>query len=86
MGQALKVRSTDPKADQFEDMSKTENASRDGIYFLTRRDSYFPGMRLFVTLPYYSATDPRNREYVYQVVRVEQLKDGQHGIAVQLLT
>ncbi len=33
-------------------------------------------MRLFVTLPYQSPADLRDRDYVGQVVRVEQRDDG----------
>ena len=86
IGQPIKVRPSDPKDDHFEELSKTKNASREGVYFVTKRESYYPGMRLFVTAPYYSPTDPTNCEYIAQVVRVEKLGDGQHGIAAQLLS
>ncbi len=86
IGQLLKVCPSDPKDERFEDVSKTKNASREGIYFITRRESYYPGMRLLVTLPYYSPTDPRNCEYIAQAVRVEQLGNGRWGVAVQLLS
>lgn len=86
IGQLLKVCPSDPKDEHFEDVSRTKNVSREGIYFITRRESYYPGMRLFVTLPYYSPTDPRNCEYIAQVVRVEQLGSGQRGVAALLLS
>ena len=86
IGQPIKVRPSDPKDDHFEELSKTRNASRTGVYFVTKRESYYPGMRLFVTAPYYSPTDPTNCEYIAQVVRVENLGDGQYGVAAQLLS
>ena len=86
IGQPLKVRPSDPKDEHFEDISKTSNSSREGLYFITQRDSYYPGMRLFVTLPFYAPADPQNCEYIAQVTRVEQLDNGQRGIAALLLS
>ena len=78
IGQPVKVRPSDPQEERFEDISKTVNASRKALYFITGRDSYYIGMRLYVTLPY--------SEYLGQVVRIEQLEDGRRGVAVQLLS
>lgn len=86
IGQPLKVRPSDPKDEHFEELAKTKNASREGIYFITQRQSYYPGMRLFVTVPFYSPTDPMNCEFIGQVTRVEELANGEHGIAVLLLS
>ncbi len=86
IGQPLKVRPSDPHAEVFEELGTTKNVSREGIYFLSQRSSYKEGMRLFVTLPYHSPVDPSDHEYIGQVIRVELLSDGQHGIAVQLLS
>ena len=81
--QPLKVSPTDPKDGDFMDLGQTENASPRGIYFLTERKSYFTGMRLRVTIPFVSADNPNNREYVGQVIRVDTREDGKLGIAVQ---
>ena len=86
IGQPLKVRPTDPRGEVFEDISKTKNVSREGIYFLTQRKAYLEGMRLFVTLPYHGAGDLRNNEYVGQVLRVDASQEDQWGVAVQLLS
>jgi hypothetical protein len=83
--QPLRVRPSNAKDGEFEDVSQTENASKRGIYFQTRIPSYFVGMRVSVILPYVSASDPNSREYFGQVVRVEKLKDGKRGVAIQLL-
>jgi len=86
MGQPLKVRPTDPHGEMFEDLSTTKNVSREGIYFLTARKLYQEGMRLFVTLPYLGPGNLKNQEYVGQVIRVDAEREGEWGVAVQLLS
>lgn len=86
IGQPVKLRLSGPHGESFEEIGTTRNVSHEGFYFLTKRESYHEGMRLFVTLPYHSPADLRDRDYVGQVVRVEQRDDGQRGIAVQLLS
>ena len=80
----LRVRPSDPREEHFEDLPVSINASKEGIYFHTRRPNYYKGMRLFVTFPFASAHDPMNCEYVAEVVRVESLPNGRFGIAVHL--
>ena len=60
------------------------NASKDGIYFTSRRKSYYKGLRVFVTFPFSSLHDPMNCEYVAEVVRVEELPHSKIGVAVHL--
>ena len=86
MGQSVRVRPSDPKDVPFDEIATTKNVSRDGVYFLTKRESYYLGMRLFVTLPYHSPVNPLNHEYIGQVARVDDLGDGQRGVAVRLLS
>jgi hypothetical protein len=86
MGQSVRVRPSDPKDVPFDEIATTKNVSRDGVYFLTKRESYYVGMRLFVTLPYHSPVNPLNHEYIGQVARVDDLADGQRGVAVRLLS
>jgi hypothetical protein len=85
MARTLRVRPSEPRDEHFEDLPVSVNASREGIYFTTRREGYYPGMRVFVTFPYSSPHDPMNCEYVAQVVRVEKLPNGKAGVAVHLL-
>lgn len=80
----VRVRPSEPRDDHFEDVPISANASRDGIYFISRLHSYYPGMRVFVTFPYSSPHDPMNCEYVAQVLRVEKLGNGKTGVAVHL--
>lgn len=86
IGQSLKVRPSDPRDQHFEEVNVTKNVSRDGIYFISKIESYYEGMRLFVTVPYHVPSDPLDQEYLGQVARVERLEDRQWGIAVQMLT
>lgn len=81
----LRVRPSEPRDEHFEDLPVSVNASKDGVYFQTRRESYYKGMRVFVTFPYSSAHDPMNCEYVAEVVRVEPLPNGKIGVAVHLM-
>jgi len=80
----LRVRPSEPRDDHFEDLPVSINASKEGIYFHTRRDGYYKGMRVFVTFPFSSAHDPMNCEYVAEVVRVEKLANGRFGVALHL--
>lgn len=80
----LRVRPSEPRDDHFEDLPVSINASKEGIYFHTRRNNYYKGMRVFVTFPFTSAHDPMNCEYVAEVVRVETLANGRFGVALHL--
>ena len=80
----LRVRPSEPRDEHFEDLPVSVNASKEGIYFTSRRENYYPGMRVFVTFPFTSAHDPMNCEYVATVVRVEKLPNKKTGVAVHL--
>jgi len=75
---------SDPKDEHFGDLPVSVNASKDGIFFTSRRKSYYKGMRVFVTFPFSSLHNPMNCEYVAEVVRVEELPNGKFGVAVNL--
>jgi hypothetical protein len=84
MVRPLRVRPSEPRDDHFEDFPNSVNASKHGIYFVSKRSSYYKGMRVFVTYPYTSAHDPMACEYLAEVVRVEAQADGKFGVAVDL--
>ena len=87
IGRPVKVRPSDPRDEHFEDIPTSVNASKEGIFFLTKNSKYYVGMRLFVTFPFTSAHDPLSSEYVARVVRVETLpNNGKYGVAVELLS
>jgi hypothetical protein len=85
IAKALRVRPSEPRDEHFEDLPVSVNASKDGIYFHSRRSNYYKGMRVFVTFPFTSAHDPMNCEYVAEVVRVEKLPNDRFGIALHLM-
>jgi PilZ domain len=80
----VRVRPSDPRDDHFEDLPVSANASKHGIYFVSRCSTYYKGMRVFVTFPFTSAHDPMNCEYLAEVVRVESLPKNRFGVAVDL--
>lgn len=85
IGQPLKIRGSDPKDTPIEEINVTKNVSRDGIYFVSEKLSYYEGMRLYVTVPFHTPRDPKDREYLGQVARVETLPEGHWGVAVHFL-
>ena len=48
----VRVRPSDPRDEHFEDLPVSVNASKEGIFFTSRRKSYYKGMRVFVTFPF----------------------------------
>lgn len=82
----VRVRPSAPRDEHFEDFPTSVNASREGIYFLSRNEKYYAGMSVFVTFPFIAPQDPMNCEYTAHVVRVEGLGAGKFGVAVELLS
>ena len=80
----VRVRPSDPKDDHFEDLPVSANASKHGIYFVSRCANYYKGMRVFVTFPFSSQHDPMNCEYLAEVVRFEKLPNNKFGVAIDL--
>jgi len=66
-----------------EEVQTTSNTSRDGLYFRTQSKHYAVGMRVSVILGY--GPDNRYNAPAYgQIVRIDRLKEGGSGIAVQI--
>jgi hypothetical protein len=85
LARPMRVRPSGPEDAVFEDTPISVNASSDGVYFTTRRRSYYPGMHLLLTFPFVAPGDSMNRDYLGQVARVEKLPNGRIGIGVELL-
>lgn len=83
--QVVRVRSSSAMPDNFDDLARTLNASRNGIYFKAWRRTYYRDMRLYVTYPYDTSPTAINKEFIARVVRIDALPDGRSGIAVELL-
>lgn len=80
----VQVSSSESEAAQFEEVSTTLNASRDGLYFASEVPSYKVGMSLVVGFPYSHAAE-RTVYFLAKVVRIDPLSEGRFGIAVDLV-
>jgi hypothetical protein len=82
----VRVRPSSPMDNAFDEVCATENSSRDGCYFATHNPRYKKSMRLFVSFPYSSELGAINREYVAEILRIDELPELRRGIAVKLVT
>jgi hypothetical protein len=67
----------------LEELTHSENVSRSGLYFVTRRSAYKLQMALKITYPYWTERTAINQEYNAKVVRLDRLRDGLVGVAVE---
>ena len=81
----VRIRAADFHDGNLEEVTMTQNASRKAIYFFTRLDRYYKGMRVRVTSPYDPRTGAANLEQVGEVARVHRREDG-YGVAVAILS
>jgi hypothetical protein len=86
MSLSARLRATDPQDGNLEQVVRTLNSSREGIYFSVPKLQFSERMRLRIVFPYTAAHDsmPASEEFG-QIVRVDHLPDGSLGIAVALL-
>ena len=86
MALAARLRSTDPREGSLKQVVRTLNSSRDGIYFSVPRLDFSEQMRLRIVFPFNSEHDSMSSlEEFGQIVRVDQLPNGDLGIAIALL-
>ena len=83
--QVVRVRPSDARGYDFDEILPTLNTSRDSVYFVSKNASYVEGMRVFITYPYSDTPGSLNRESLGRVVRIEELGQGRRGIAVEVL-
>ncbi len=83
--QTVRVRPSDPRLLDFDEILPTVNTSRDSVYFVSKNQAYEEGMRVFVTCPYSDSPGSINRESLGKVVRIDELGHGRRGIAVEIL-
>src|SRR5207237_9705701 len=74
--QLMRIRPSDPKKPQFEDLRGSMSVSRSGVYFQTSEPGYEVGLRLFVTMPYSNDPASLNRAYSVELVSWELLLFG----------
>jgi len=85
MARSVRVRPSEFQVAHFDEVRVTLSASPTGLYFTTWRDTYYKGMRVFVTFPYSPSTDVRFCEYVGEVVSVDTLENYRRGIGIRFL-
>ena len=85
INQLMRIRPSDPEKEHFEDLRGTTSVSRSGVAFQTSETGYEVGMRLFVTMPYSHSPAGTNREYLAEVVRLEDLPNGLRSVGIKLL-
>jgi PilZ domain len=81
----VRIRNADFNDGNFEEVQMTQNASRKALYFFTKLDRYYKGMRVRVTSPYEPRAESANLEQVGEVARVHKREDG-YGVAVAILS
>jgi hypothetical protein len=82
----VRARPSQPTDDEFDEVLDTLNSSRGGCYFAGDSPRYKRHTRLFVTFPYSSAVGALNRDYIGEVLRVDDLPDGRIGVAINFVT
>jgi hypothetical protein len=85
INQLMRIRPSNPEKEHFEDLRGTTSVSRSGVFFQSSEKGYEIGMRLFVTMPYSRDPAANNREYLAEVVRVDELPNGLSGVGIKLL-
>src|SRR6266852_1767461 len=85
MSLQVRIRTADFNDGNFDEVRLTQNASRKAIYFFTKLDRYYKGMRVRVTSPYDPSAGTANLEQIGEVARVHRRDDG-YGVAVALLS
>jgi CheY-like chemotaxis protein len=71
--------------EQFEEVCKSVDVSRDGLLFVASRSGYWKGQRLEVTFPYSTAASALNKAQTAEIVRVVEQGGGLFSIAVQFV-
>ena len=84
LAQPIRVRPSEPGGHNFDEVLVSINVCRDGVYFPTEQETYYKGMRVFITFPYNEGPGAINLEYIGEVVRIDELSHGRKGIAVHL--
>ena len=81
----VRIRTADFNEGNFEEVQVTQNASRKALYFFTKVDRYYKGMRVRVTCPYDQNAGTTNLEQIGEVARVHRREDG-FGVAIAILS
>jgi hypothetical protein len=83
LGRKLRVHPSDGNEEDFEEIATSVNLSKRGMYFHSDLPGYRVGLRLFVTYPFTSLSDPMKTEWIAEV-RVDELPGNKRGVAIRL--
>jgi len=82
LSRTVRVRPFDSRLS--EEICRTTNFSRTGLYFETSLGQYHAGMYVSVVRNF-QPEDPVQREETAKIMRVEKLDDGRWGVAIRIL-
>jgi CheY-like chemotaxis protein len=80
----IRVRSIDVTISGPDEIATTVDVSRYGILFYTVLDTYQRGMDVAVVFPYHKSATGVQAEQFGRVVRLHDMKDGRHAVAISL--
>ncbi len=80
----IRVRSVDLTTSGPDEIATTVDVSRYGILFYTVLDTYQRGMDVAVVFPYHKAATGSHAEQFGRVVRLHDMPDGRHAVAIAL--
>jgi CheY-like chemotaxis protein len=82
---SVRVRTTNSPT-PFEEVCKSVDVSRDGLFLLTAHAGYWKGQPLEVTFPYSTEPNALNQAQAAEIIRVVEQDNGKFGIGVQFAT
>jgi CheY-like chemotaxis protein len=80
----IRVRSIDVTTSGPDEIATTVDVSRYGILFYTVLDTYQRGMDVAVVFPYHKSATGAQTEQFGRVVRLHDMQDGRHAVAISL--
>ncbi|HEY0702208.1 MAG TPA: response regulator [Candidatus Acidoferrales bacterium] len=80
----IRVRSVDVTISGPDEIATTVDVSRYGILFYTVLDTYQRGMDVAVVFPYHKSATGGHSEQFGRVVRLHDMPDGRHAVAIAL--
>lgn len=66
---------------EVDEVTHTENVARGGVYFISP-NTFFPGINVTVTYPYWEGHGALNKAYPAKVVRIDSRPDAKRGVAL----
>lgn len=85
--QPIRIRSESALESSFQETGHTVNLSRGGVYFVTPHNYYRPGLNVLTVCPYHPSDPVGSKdERIAEVVRVDSLPGGLHGVALSFET